>query len=315
MSSGGGSSVSFAGFLARRLLSGALVLFVVVSLTFLAMRFAPGNPFTTERAIPEAVLHQLQARYNLAGTRGEQYFNYLGSLAHGDLGPSIRYKNRTVGEILAQSLPVSMAIGACAFVIAMTAGIALGSFAAVRHNQAGDRGAMLLSLLGISLPSFVLAPLAILLFGVGLRWFPVAGWGGPRELILPSVCLALPFAASVARLMRTSLLDVLQQDYVRTARAKGVAEGRVVYVHALKVAILPVLAYAGPLAANLMTGSLVVEQIFAIPGIGPFFVNSVLNLDIFLVGGVVLVYSFLLVLFNIVVDVLCAMLDKRIRNT
>ncbi len=305
--------ISFGGFLARRLIAAVLVLFVVVSLTFLAMRFAPGSPFTTERAIPAAILHQLEANSHLDGTLGEQYLDYIGKLVHGDLNWSLHYKNRKVAEILGQAFPVSLTIGACAFVIAMGAGIALGAFAAVRHNQAGDRGAMLLALLGISLPSFVLAPLAVLFFGIGLRWFPVAGWGGVRELILPSVCLALPYAASVARLMRTSLLEVLHHDYVRTARAKGAPEGRVVYVHALKVAILPVLTYAGPLAANLMTGSLVVEQIFAIPGIGPFFVNSVLNRDLFLVGGVVLVYSTLLVLFNIVVDALCAAIDKRIR--
>jgi oligopeptide transport system permease protein len=307
------ASSSLASFLGRRLLAAFLVLLAVVSLTFLAIRSAPGSPFVSEKAIPAAVLHQLQVHYRLEGTLGEQYLDYVSGLVRGDLGLAIHYKNRTVAEILLQSFPVSLTIGAVAFVIAMGTGILLGTFAAVRHNRAGDRGAMLLALLGISLPSFVLAPLSILAFGIGLRWLPVAGWGGLRELVLPSICLALPYAAAVARLMRTSLLEVLQHDYVRTARAKGLPEGRVVYVHALKVAILPVITYAGPLAANLMTGSLVVEQIFAIPGIGPFFVNSVLNRDIFLVGGVVLVYSTLLVLFNIVVDVLCAALDKRIR--
>lgn len=261
----------------------------------------------------DAALRQVEAKFDLSGSRTEQLFRYLGHLVRGDLGPSIQYRNRTVNEIVAQSLPVSLTVGAAAFVVAMGAGIWLGTFAAVRHNKAGDRGAMFLALLGISTPVFVLAPLLILLLGIWLRWLPIVGWGGPKELILPAVCLAAPFAASVARLMRTSLLEVLGQDFIRTARAKGLSEGRVVYGHALKVAILPVLSYAGPLAANLLTGSLVVETVFAIPGVGPFFVNSVLNKDYFMIGGIVLVYSLLLVAFNLVVDIAYAALDKRIR--
>lgn len=231
------------------------------------------------------------------------------------MGLSTRYRNRTVNEVLKQTLPVSLTLGAAAFVVALGIGVGLGSFAAVFHNRAADRLAMFAALLGISLPVFVLAPLFILLFGVAWKWVPVAGWGGFRELILPAVCLALPFAAAIARLMRASLLDVLGQDFIRTARAKGMTEERVVLVHALKVAILPVVSYAGPLAANLLTGSLVIEQLFAIPGIGPFFVNSVLNRDLFMVGGIVLLYSVLLIGFNIVVDILYAWLDRRIRLT
>jgi len=302
-------------FILRRLAAAIPVLFMVATLSFILMRLAPGSPFSQERAIPEAILHQLEAHYQLDGTPGEQYRNYLGDLWHGDLGLSTQYRNRTVNEILAQALPVSLTIGAAAFAIAMGVGIWLGAFAAVHHNRVGDRMAMLAALLGISSPVFVIAPLCILFFGIYLNWLPVAGWGGPRELILPAVCLGLPFAASVARLMRTSLLEVLSQDFVRTARAKGLPESRVVYRHAMKVAILPVISYAGPLAANLLTGSLVVEQIFAIPGIGPFFVNSVLNRDVFMVGGVILIYSVLLITFNLIVDVLYAGLDRRIRTS
>lgn len=300
-------------FLLRRALASLFVLFTVATLTFLLVRAMPGSPFSTERALPEATLRQVEAKYDLSGTRFEQLFHYYGHLGRGDLGPSTQYWNRTVNEIVAQSLPVSLTVGAAAFVLAMGIGIWLGTFAAVHHDKAGDRGAMLLALLGISTPVFVLAPLLVLLLGVWLEWLPIVGWGGPQELILPAFCLAAPFAASVARLMRTSLLEVLNQDFVRTARAKGLPEYRVVYGHALKVAILPVLSYAGPLAANLLTGSIVIESLFAIPGIGPFFVNSVLNKDVFMVGGIVLTYSVLLILFNLLVDVAYAALDKRIR--
>ncbi len=261
----------------------------------------------------EATIRQLEAQYHLNGTPLRQFADYAGGIAHGSLGPSISYRNRTVNEILGQALPVSLVVGGAAFVLAIVLGVWLGAYAAVHHGRPGDRLAMLAALLGISVPVFVAAPLLILVFGVALEWLPVAGWGGPRELVLPAFCLGLPFAASVARLMRTSLLDVMRQDFVRTARAKGLSEMKVVYRHALKVAILPVVSYAGPLAANLLTGSLVVEQIFAIPGIGPFFVNSVLNKDSFMVGGIVLVYTVLLVSFNIAVDVAYAFLDKRIR--
>jgi len=300
-------------FILRRILFALPVLFLVATLSFLLMRLAPGSPFTKERAIPAAILRQLEVRYNLNGSLPQQYGGYLRDLAHGDLGLSTQYRNRTVNEIIGQTLPVSLTVGAAAFAIALGVGIWAGTYAAVRHNRAGDRAAMTGALLGISLPVFVIAPLAILLFGVGLRWVPVAGWGTPRQLILPALCLGLPFAAAVARLMRTSLLEVLGQDFIRTARAKGQTEGKIVYRHALRVALLPVVSYAGPLAANLLTGSIVIETIFALPGIGPFFVNSVLNKDVFMVGGIVLLYSTLLIFFNLVVDVLYAVLDRRVR--
>jgi len=297
----------------RRLLQAIPVLFIVVSLTFFLVRAAPGNPFTTEKKIPAEIMEQLQKEYDLKGSILHQYGQYLWKVAHGNLSISTQYRNRTVNEIIGQTLPVSLTVGAAAFAIALGVGIWAGTYAAVRHNRAGDRAAMTGALLGISLPVFVIAPLAILLFGVGLRWVPVAGWGTPRQLILPALCLGLPFAAAVARLMRTSLLEVLGQDFIRTARAKGQTEGKIVYRHALRVALLPVVSYAGPLAANLLTGSIVIETIFALPGIGPFFVNSVLNKDVFMVGGIVLLYSTLLIFFNLVVDVLYAVLDRRVR--
>ncbi len=300
-------------FILRRLLLAIPVLFVVISLTFLLMRLTPGNPFSADRAIPPAVLKKLEAKYQLDGTLWQQYTGYLSDLARGDLRLSTKYLNRSVNEILAQTLPVSATLGSLAFVIALGSGVVLGSYAAVHQNGWQDRAAMFTALLGISLPAFILAPLAILLFAIYLPLFPVAGWGDLDQIVLPAICLALPFAATIARLMRTSMLEVLRLDFVRTARAKGLPEHVVIFRHALKVAILPVVSYSGPLAASILTGSIVVEQIFKIPGLGPFFINSVLNRDLFMVGGTVLVYSVALILFNIVVDVLYFVLDRRIK--
>lgn len=301
-------------FLTRRLLFAIPVMWAVLTATFFLIRLAPGSPFSADRAVSDAVREQLAERYHLNGSIGQQYLDYLGQVVlHGNFGPSLQYKNRTVNEVIAQTLPVSMTLGALAFVLALTIGIVLGTWAAVHHRQGIDRGAMLVALLGISVPGFILAPLLILWWGLHWQIFPVAGWGTPWHVVLPAICLASPFAAAVARLTRTSMLEVLQQDFVRTARAKGLAQMVVVYRHALRVALLPVVSYAGPLAANLLTGSLVVEQIFTIPGIGPFFINSVLNRDYYMVGGVALVYSGFLIFFNLFVDVLYHVLDKRIR--
>lgn len=300
-------------FILRRLLLAIPVLFAVISLTFLLMRLTPGNPFSADRAIPPAVLKKLEAKYQLNGTLWQQYTGYLADLARGDLRLSTKYLNRSVNEILAQTLPVSITLGSLAFVLSLLSGIVLGSYAAIHHNHWQDRVAMLTALLGISLPSFILAPLFILVFAIYLPIFPVAGWGDIDQIVLPAICLSLPFSATIARLMRTSMLEVLRLDFVRTARAKGLPERVVIYRHALKVAILPVVSYSGPLAASILTGSIVVEQIFKIPGLGPFFINSVLNRDLFMVGGTVLVYSIALILFNIVVDVLYFVLDRRIK--
>jgi ABC-type dipeptide/oligopeptide/nickel transport system permease component len=210
-------------------------------------------------------------------------------------------------------LPVSVQLGSLAFILAITAGVSLGAYAALHQHKPQDRWAMLAALLGISLPNFILAPLLILLLAITVPLLPVAGWGSWDQIILPACCLALPFAASLARLMRGSMLEVLHQDFVRTARAKGLNEKQVFYRHTLKVALLPVVSYCGPLAAGVLTGSIVIEQIFRIPGLGPFFVNSVLNRDLFLVCGTVLVYSSFLIFFNLVVDVLYHFLDRRIK--
>jgi oligopeptide transport system permease protein len=301
------------GFFLQRLVSLALVLFCVVSITFFLIRLSPGGPFDAERKLPPAVEEALLAKYKLDGPLWQQYTEYLRDLLRGDLRLSTKYRNRTVNEILAQTLPVTMALGAISFLLATVGGVWIGVFAAVRRGTWADTGAMLLALLAISLPSFIIGPLLILWLALGLGWFPVGGWGGWSHLVLPAVTLAAPYIAYIARLMRGSMLETLGQDFIRTARAKGMAERAVIYKHALRVAILPVVTFLGPLAAHLLTGSIVVETIFHLPGAGGFFVNSILNRDGFLLGGVVIVYCVLLVVFNLFVDVVYTILDRRIR--
>ncbi len=299
--------------LLRRLGSMVLVLFCVVSITFVLIRLSPGGPFDGERKIPPAIEQQLLAKYKLDGTLWEQYSGYMGDLIRGDLRLSTKYRNRSVNEILAQTLPVTLCLGGVAFLLASFGGIWLGTMAAMHQHTWRDFGAMFLALAAISLPAYIIGPLLILVFGLDLRWLPVGGWGSWQELILPSITLAAPAMAAIARLMRGSMVETLQQDFVRTALAKGLRESVVVYRHALRIAVLPVVSYLGPLAAHLLTGSIVVETIFHIPGAGGFFVNSILNRDGFLLGGMVIVYCVLLVLFNLFVDLAYGLLDRRIR--
>jgi len=289
------------------------VLFCVVSITFLLIRLSPGGPFDGERKIPEVIERQLLAKYKLDGSLWEQYSGYMADLVRGDLRLSTKYRNRSVNEILAQTLPVTLCLGGVAFLLAVTGGVWLGTVAAMHRQTWRDYGAMFLALAAISFPAYITGPLLILLFGLGLGWFPVGGWGGISHLVLPAVTLAAPAVASIARLMRGSMIETLQQDFIRTARAKGLGERAVVYKHALRLAILPVVSYLGPLAAHLLTGSIVVETIFQIPGAGGFFVQSILNRDGFLLGGMVIVYCVLLVVFNLLVDAAYGVLDRRIR--
>ncbi len=299
-------------FVAKRVLGLIVILFCVITITFFLVRLMPGGPFDRERKLPEHIEKQLLAKYKLDGPLPEQYINYLGDLLHGDLRLSTKYRSRSVNEILADSLPVSGLLGGIAFCAATIGGVLLGSLAAAKQHTWIDRNAMLAALFAISLPPFVIGPLLVLVFAIYIPLLPVGGWGNFQSLILPSITLAAPYTAYIARLTRASMLEVLTQDYIRTARAKGLSENAVIYKHALRVAILPVVSFLGPLAANLLTGSIVVESIFSIPGAGGFFVNSVLNRDGFLLAGVVIVYCTLLVLFNLVVDVLYGFLDRRI---
>jgi len=296
----------------RRLASLPVVLFCVVTITFFLVRLSPGGPFDSERKLPKEIEKQLLAKYKLDGPVLVQYTGYLKDLLHGDLRLSTKYRNRSVNEIMAQTLPVTLTLGATALLIAVTTGVWLGAFAAARPGTPAEGAALAMTLLAISLPSFVLGPILILVFSIKLSWLPVGGWGSLLQLILPAVTLAIPYAAVIARLLHDSLRETLAEDFIRTARAKGLSEGAVVYRHALRVAILPVISYLGPLAANLLTGSIVVETIFHIPGAGGFFVNSILNRDGFLLGGVVIVYCVLLVIFNLLVDLSYRLLDRRI---
>jgi oligopeptide transport system permease protein len=299
-------------YIAKRIIGLLVILFCVVTITFFLVRLMPGGPFDRERKLPEHIEKQLLAKYKLDGPLLEQYFNYLGDLLHGDLRLSTKYRSRSVNEILADSLPVSGLLGGIAFCIATLGGVFIGSLAAAKQQTWIDRTAMFAALFAVSLPPFVIGPLLVLIFAIDWPILPVGGWGNLQSLILPSLTLAAPYTAYIARLTRSSMLEVLTQDYIRTARAKGLGENVVLYKHGLRVAILPVVSFLGPLAANLLTGSIVVESIFSIPGTGGFFVNSVLNRDGFLLAGVVIVYCSLLVLFNLLVDLLYGLLDHRI---
>jgi oligopeptide transport system permease protein len=297
-----------------RFFSMLLVLFCVVSITFFLIRLSPGGPFDSERKISPAIEHQLQLKYRLAGPLWRQYIDYWNDLLHGDLRISTKYRNRSVSEILAQTLPVTITLGSLAFLLALSCGIFIGALAATHANSRIDHAALLLVIVAISLPSFILGPLLILIFCVGLHWLPVGGWGTPLQLLLPAVTLAIPFMAVIAKLLRDSLCETFQEDFIRTARAKGLSETALVYSHTLRIALLPVVSLSGPLAANLLTGSIVIETIFHIPGAGNFFINAILNRDGFLLCGAVIVYCALLVVFNFLVDLTYLVLDPRIRN-
>ena len=296
-----------------RVLQGIPVLLIVASITFALLRFLPGGPFEREKALPPEILRNIEARYHLDEPLGRQYLRYLADLARGDLGPSYKYVGRDVSQILGEALPVSLLLGAVAFVLACVFGVAMGLLAAVWRGSAADRGIMLLALFGVSMPSFVLAAVLVLGVGLGLGWLPAALWEGPLYAVLPAITLAALPTAYVAQLTRTSVIEVIDLDHVRTARAKGLSEMRVRLRHVLRNALLAVVTYFGPLLAVLLTGSFVVEHIFAIPGIGRFFVTAVTNRDYPLVMGVTLLYAVLVVAANRAVDLLYGGLDPRIR--
>jgi oligopeptide transport system permease protein len=311
-------------FIVRRIFSLFVVLLVAVSASFCLLRLAPGNPFAQgEKAISEEQLQAQERKYDLDGSIPSQLGRYIGvvrnnegrfsGLLQGDFQPCLKYKDREVRELIDQTIPVSATLGAVTLLLATVVGITLGSMAALKKDKFADAGTMFFALFAVSLPTFVVGPALILVFALWLGWLPVGGWSGVKSMILPAVTLAGPFIAYISRLTRTSMLEVLGQDFVRTARAKGLEESRVIYRHALKVAILPVVSFVGPLAANLVTGSLVIESVFNLPGMGGFFVNSVLNRDVFLCCGTVVIYCTLLVLLNLVVDIAYKFLDPRIK--
>jgi oligopeptide transport system permease protein len=306
----------------RRGLGAIPTLFIIITLAFFMMRIAPGGPFDSQRRLPPEIEHNIKAAYNLDKPVYEQYLMYMGRLARGDLGPSFKNKDFTVTELIADGLPVSAQLGLSAMIIAIFLGITLGTVAALNQNGGLDFGVMALAMVGITIPTFVTAPILTLFFGVyGLKLFglditlPVGGWndGALANMVLPVTVLALPQIAIVSRLVRGSMVEVLRSNYVRTARAKGLPNRLVVLRHALRAALLPLVSYLGPAIAGLLTGSLVVETIFGIPGIGRYFVLGALNRDYTLVMGVVICYAIFIILLNLLADLLYAALDPRVR--
>lgn len=303
-------------YIVGRLLGIIPTLFVIITAAFFIMRLAPGGPFDEEQAMPPEIEANLQAAYGLDQPILVQYGRYLGGLVRGDLGPSFKYKDYRVTELIARGLPVTVTIGLLALLVAVALGVPLGLAAALRHDGPLDHLVMGVALLGIAVPGFVLAPVLALVFGVQLGWLPVGGWeeGSVRHMVLPVITLALPFVAYIARLTRGSLLEVLQAPYLRAARAKGLARGALLRRHALKPTLLPVVSYLGPAAAALLTGSLVVEQVFGLPGVGRYFVQGAVNRDYTLVMGMVIFYAGLILVLNLLVDLLYGWLDPRIRH-
>jgi oligopeptide transport system permease protein len=300
-------------FILRRLLGLIPTLLVIVVLSFFIIRLAPGSPFASERGIPSEVLVDLKARYGFDRPMYEQLMRYLVALLHGDLGLSTKYPQRSVNEIIADGFPATLLLGSVALAWSLVFGIAAGIVAAVRQNTRWDHGLMTLAMLGISAPTFVLGPLLVLLLSLTIYALPPAGWGGVRHVVLPGLTLGAYYAASIARLTRGGMLEVIRSDYVRTARAKGLSEPVIVLRHMLRGGLLPVVSFLGPAIANLMVGSVVVEKIFATPGIGPYFVDAAFNRDYFLVMGIVVLYSVFLLAMNLVVDVAYGLMDPRIR--
>ncbi|WP_048649203.1 oligopeptide ABC transporter permease OppB [Nitratireductor soli] len=301
------------GYAVRRLLGAIPTLFLVITFSFFLMRVAPGGPFDRERTLEAKVLENLNRVFHLDRPIWEQYFYYLGNLARGDLGPSFIYRDFSVQQLLGNGLPVSIQLGGTALLIALLIGSLLGTIAALRQNSWVDYSVIATATFGITVPNFVVAPLLSLIFGVWLSLLPAGGWNSPGSMVLPVVTLALPQIAIIARLIRGSTIEALRSDHVRTARAYGLPTRMVVVVHALRAACLPVISYLGPAAAALLTGSVVVETIFGLPGIGRYFVQGALNRDYTLVMGTVIIIAVFVVVFNLIVDLLYAALDPRVR--
>ncbi|MDT8439116.1 MAG: oligopeptide ABC transporter permease OppB [Wenzhouxiangellaceae bacterium] len=298
----------------KRLASAIPTLLLLITAAFFLIRIAPGGPFDSEKALPPDILANLEARYHLDDPLVLQYLRYLGDIARLDFGPSFHYRDWTVNDLVAQGAPVSFLLGGLALVIALSGGVLIGAWAALRQNRVADHVSMAIAMIGISIPNFVIAPLMILVFAITLGWLPAGGWDGSfARMILPAIALALPMLAYVARITRGSMIEVLHSSFIRTARAKGLPEREVILRHALKPALLPVISYLGPAAAGILTGSVVIERIFTIPGIGSHFVQGALNRDYTLVMGVVIFYGVLIIVFNYLVDLIYAWLDPRIR--
>ena len=300
-------------YLMRRLGGAIPTLFIIIAGTFFMMRLAPGGPFARERVVPPEVEANLMKAYHLDEPLWQQFLRYLSGLAHGDFGPSFKYKDFSVADLIFGGFPVSLQLGGIAILVALAFGLFFGIWAALRQNTTIDYAAMSVSMVGIAIPNFVVAPILTLVFGLTLHMLPVGGWGSWQHFVLPIVALSLPPMASIARLTRASMIEVINSNFIRTARAKGLPEMVTVTRHAIRAALLPVVSYMGPAVANIITGSVVVEQIFSIPGIGRYFVQGSLNRDYTLVMGVTVFYGALIILCNLIADLLYGLLDPKVR--
>jgi len=301
-------------FIGFRILQAIPVIFAVITITFFLVRAAPGGPFSTEKAVSPQVKAALEAQYQLDLPAHEQYFSYLSDLAKGNFGPSFNYTGRSVDELIFQGLPVTAELGFYALLIALVIGTISGVIAALKQNSAQDYVPMGIAMVGICMPSFLLGPTLVLVFAIWLEWLPVSGWGDiPGDKILPSITLGAMYAAYIARLSRAGMLEVLSQDYLRTARAKGLPEYKVILKHALRGGLLPVITYLGPAFAGLLSGSFVVETVFQVPGLGRFYIQAAFNRDYTMILGTTIFLATLIVMFNLLSDVLAAWLNPRLR--
>jgi len=303
-------------FILRRLLTLIPTMFVIVTLSFFIIRAAPGGPFSSEKKVTQEVMQNLMHKYHMDEPLYKQYLRYMGDILHGDLGPSFKNKDYTVNQLIGASMPNSLVLGLTALAIALVFGSLTGLLSALKQNHWQDYACMSVASFGISIQTFVIGPIAVLLFAIKLKWLPTSGWitgkNGLLTLILPALTLAFPYFSSIARLTRSSVLEVLRSDYVRTAYAKGLKKSVVMFRHVFRGALLPIVTYLGPAFAGIVTGSVVIEQIFLVPGIGNYFVKSALNRDYTLILGTVIVYSLILVIMNTIVDILYGLLDPRI---
>jgi oligopeptide transport system permease protein len=302
-------------YIGKRLLYMLLSLFVIITATFFLMRAAPGGPFTGEKKLPPEIEKNLNAYYGLDQPWYMQYFDYLVSIAQWDFGPSFKYKGQTVNDLISDGFPVSFVLGMEAIFLALAVGVFLGVIAALRHNKWPDYAAMVFAVLGISVPSFIMATFLQYVFAIKLGIFPVARWESFMHSILPAVALASTPTAFIARLTRSSMLEVLSNDYIRTAKAKGLSQQAIIFKHTLRNALMPVVSYMGPLSAGILTGSFIIEKIFGIPGLGSHFVLSISNRDYTVIMGVTVFYSILLLVSVFLVDIIYGLIDPRIKLT
>ncbi|CAE6893108.1 oligopeptide ABC transporter permease OppB [Vibrio alginolyticus] len=302
-------------FIAKRIFEAIPTMLVLITVSFFLMRFAPGNPFSTERPLPPEVMANIEAKYGLDKPVFEQYTTYLFNVVQGDFGPSFKYLDYSVNELISVALPVSAKVGFVAFIFTLIMGVTVGTIAALKQNTWVDYTIMSTAMIGVVMPSFVLAPALIYLFSLHWNIFPAGGWhdGGLKYLVLPVIGMSLLYVATFARITRGSMIETLNSNFIRTARAKGLSYRYIILKHALKPALLPVVSYMGPAFVGIITGSVVIETIFGLPGIGKLFVNAAFNRDYSLVMGVTILIGFLFILFNAIVDILLAMIDPKIR--